>query len=62
MNQFGSAVRNLFNSNDGSTNENILETAHHSQPTFEKVNPAKYFRINVSKSWKRKKNSLYFDR
>lgn len=49
MNQFGSAVRNLF-VNSNSSNDNILETAHHAQPIFEKVDPAKYFRINVSKA------------
>lgn len=54
MNQFGSAVRNLFvNSNSSSpSNNNILETAHHSQPIFEKIDPAKYFRINVNVSTK----------
>lgn len=51
MNQFGSAVRNLFvNSNDSPTSNNILETAHHSQPIFEKIDPAKYFRINLNVS------------
>lgn len=49
MNQFGSAVRNLFVTSDSDlSNNNILETNHHSQPIFEKIDPAKYFRITVS--------------
>lgn len=53
MNQFGSAVRNLFNNSDSSpTSNNILETAHHSQPIFEKIDPAKYFRIHLNVSTK----------
>lgn len=48
MNHFGSAVQRLFSTSDNDlTNNNILETTHHSQPVFEKIDPAKYFRINV---------------
>lgn len=53
MNQFGSAVRNLFvNSDSSPSSNNILETAHHSQPIFEKIDPAKYFRIHLNVSTK----------
>lgn len=49
MNHFGSAVKGLFSTSDNDLrNNNILETAHHSQPIFEKIDPAKYFRITVS--------------
>lgn len=55
MNQFGSAVRNLFSSSDEDlSNNNILETAHHSAPIFEKIDPEKYFRITVSIRFARK--------
>lgn len=55
MNHFGSAVQRLFSTSDNDlTNNNILETAHHSQPVFEKIDPAKYFRITVSinRNWR----------
>lgn len=49
MNQFGVAVKNLFAaSEDRNENNNILETSRHSEPIFEKIDPAKYFRITVS--------------
>lgn len=48
MNQFGTAVRNLFSSNDDILNNNILETSRHADPIFEKIVPEKYFRIHVS--------------
>lgn len=49
MNQFGSAVKNLFSTSDNDlANNNILETTHHSHPIFEKIDPAKYFSITVS--------------
>lgn len=46
MNHFGIAVRNLFTSSDDVDNNNILETSRHT--IFEKIDPAKYFRITVS--------------
>lgn len=46
--QFGSAVKRVFSSDNELENNNILETAHHSKPIFEKINPDKYFRITVS--------------
>lgn len=48
MNQFGTAVRNLFSSNEDILNNNILETSRHVDPIFEKIDPEKYFRIHVS--------------
>lgn len=49
MNHFGTAVRNLFSSNDDDIlNNNILETSRHADPIFEKIDPEKYFRIHVS--------------
>lgn len=50
MNHFGAAVKNLFSSgeNDDFVNNNILETAHHSQLVFEKIDTNKYFQIRVS--------------
>lgn len=49
MNHFGSAVKDLFSTlHTDTVNKNILETAHHSQSVFEKINPDKYFRITVS--------------
>lgn len=48
MNHFGSAVKNLFASSDNDvTNNNILETTHHSKPIFEKIDTDKYFGIKV---------------
>lgn len=46
--QFGSAVKRVFSNDSDSENNNILATAHHSKPIFEKINPDKYFRITVS--------------
>lgn len=49
MNHFGTAVKNLFTSDNNLTNNNILETAHHSKPIFEKIDTDKYFGIRVSR-------------
>lgn len=49
MNHFGIAVKNLFASSaDDVENNNILETSRYSESIFEKIDPAKYFRITVS--------------
>lgn len=48
MNQFGAAVKNLFSSENDLMNNNILETAHHSRPIFEKIDTDKYYSIKVS--------------
>lgn len=48
MNQFGAAVKNLFSSENDLANNNILETAHHSNTIFEKIDTDKYFSIKVS--------------
>lgn len=47
---FGIAVKNLFatfHDENAIENNNILETTHHSQPIFEKIDPIKYFRSQV---------------
>lgn len=47
--QFGSAVKKVFSSENDLANNNILETTHHTKPVFEKIDPEKYFRITVRK-------------
>lgn len=39
-------MRNILSSNPD--NSNILETARHTKPTFEKIEPSRYFSIRVS--------------
>lgn len=51
-----SAVKKVFASDSDLENNNILETTHHSNPIFEKINPEKYFRITVRQTKKKKKN------
>lgn len=47
--QFGSAVKRAFSSENDFVNNNILETNHHREPIFEKIDAEKYFRITVRK-------------
>lgn len=48
--QFGSAVKKAFSSESDLENNNILETTHHTNSVFEKIDPEKYFRITVRKN------------
>lgn len=47
MNYFSNVVKNVFTKNDG-LNNNILETSHHNNQIFEKIDATKYFRFTVS--------------
>lgn len=46
MNYFNTTMRNMLSSNAGDSN--ILETARHTKPVFEKIVPSRYFSIKVN--------------